>query len=306
VISLEEQGEVFTNSTQFMKPFLVVLTGVIFVTLLFQNNATAAEMKDLAYAEIDGRTLALDLYVPAGIKSDVLLVYVHGGAWSRGSKHDVPVKGLVGRGYAIASVDYRLSTEARFPANVHDIKAAIRFLRAKQSDLGIKANKILILGSSAGGHLAALVGVTNGDSGLEGDVGEHLDQSSDVQGIVSFYGASNLETILAQSTPHGLSVRVPALKLLLGDVPEKHPEIARLASPVAHVDRNDPPLLLIHGDQDPQMPVNQSLELQAEYEAKGAMVEFVNVHGGKHGGPEFYNDAMLDRVEKFLRNVIIE
>ena len=186
---------------------------------------------------------------------------------------------------------------------MHDIKAAIRFLRAKQDDFGIKAETIVILGSSAGGHLAALVGVTNNHSELEGEVGEYLDQSSAVQGIVSFYGASNLRTILAQSTPHGLKVRVPALELLLGALPGQTPELARLASPVAHVDAEDPPLLLIHGDLDPQMPVNQSLELQSVYEQAGRPATFINVHGGEHGGPQFYDSAMLDGVETFLRSI---
>jgi len=89
-----------------------------------------------------------------------------------------------------------------------------------------------------------------------------LDQSSDVSAIVSFYGASNLQSILGQSTEFGLTVRIPALKLLLGDLPEKVPALAKLASPVAHLDKQDPPLLLLHGDADPQMPHVQSVEFQ--------------------------------------------
>lgn len=265
--------------------------------------AEAAENGSIVFTGTATHSLALDLHLPVKRTSDTLLVYVHGGAWRSGSRREVPLLGLVDRGFVLASVDYRLTPEAKFPANVHDIKAAIRFLRAKQGELGIKADRIVIIGSSAGGHLAALVGVTNGHRELEGRVGDHLDQSSDVQGIVSFYGASNLETILAQSTPQGLSVRVPALELLLGAGPGKVPELARLASPVAHVDANDPPLLLIHGDQDPQMPVNQSLELQAVYEANKLRVEFINVHGGAHSGPQFYATAMLDRVERFIRKL---
>ena len=285
----------------FLGIVLLVFVGrVSIMSVVLVSPIIAAEKEEHVFAETDGVKLALDLYVPSQRSSNVLLVYVHGGAWSRGSKDDAKVHGLVDRGYALASVDYRLTTKAKFPANVHDIKAAIRFLRANQADLGIDADQIVILGSSAGGHLAELVGVSNGVKALEGTVGKNLDQSSDVQGIVSFYGASNLETILRQSTPHGLSVRIPALELLLGDVPEKVPDMARLASPVAHVDKNDPPLLLIHGDQDPQMPVNQSLELQAVYELHGRSVKFINVHGGAHGGSEFYDDAMLDQVEAFL------
>src|SRR5262249_41616436 len=153
-----------------------------------------------------------------------------------------------------------------------------RFLRGRQKELGIDATKIVIAGASAGGHLAALVGVTSGQAELEGNIGSYPQESSAVQGIISFYGGSNLTTILDQSTPHGLSVRVPALELLLGGQPSAKPELARLASPVFHVDKNDPPLLLIHGDQDPQMPVNQALELQGAYEAAGCKVRLEIIH----------------------------
>jgi acetyl esterase/lipase len=216
----------------------------------------------------------------------------------------MPLGKLVAQGFAVASVDYRLSHVAPFPAQVHDIKAAIRFLRAKAGDYGYDARRIAIAGSSAGGHLAALVGVTNGVQELEGSVGEHTDQSSAVQAIVSFFGASNLQTILAQSTPHGLSVRLPALTLLLGGPPEEKADLARLASPVTHVDASDPPLLLIHGDQDPQMPINQSHELQGAYEAAKLPVQFYVVHGGKHGGPEFYDDARTALMRDFLRKYL--
>ena len=276
----------------------LLLIGVLLATGI--STLQGGEWRDVVYTAVGQRELRLDVFTPEVSKSDLLLVYVHGGAWRAGSKDNVPVMDLVARGYALVSVDYRLSGEARFPANVHDIKAAIRFLRANHGDFGIQADKIVILGSSAGGHLAALVGVTNDHEELEGNVGEHLDLSSAVQGIVSFYGASNLQTILAQSTPHGLKVRVPALELLLGALPGQTQDLARLASPVSHVDGMDPPLLLIHGDLDPQMPVNQSLELQWVYEQAERPVTFINVHGGEHGGPQFYDSAMLDRVDAFL------
>ena len=148
--------------------------------------------------------------------------------------------------------------------------------------------------------MAALVGVTNGHERLEGKVGENLDESSDVQAIVSFFGASNFATILQQSTPHGLGVRVPALQLLLRSQPDQKPKLARLASPVTHVDAVDPPLLLIHGDQDPQMPINQSHELKGAYDQAGVKVEFDVVHGGAHGGAVFYSADRIRRVAEFL------
>jgi acetyl esterase/lipase len=258
--------------------------------------------RDVEYARVDQHSLLLDLYVPSDRNAPPLIVWVHGGAWRSGSKKDVPIRQLAERGYAIASVDYRLSPVARFPAQAHDIKAAIRYLRARQRDYGFDSSRIIVAGSSAGGHLAALVGVSNGVAALEGSVGEHAQVSSDVQAIVSFYGASNLQSILSQSTPHGLKVRVPALELLLGGQPDAQAELARLASPVAHVDESDPPLLLIHGDQDPQMPINQAHELHAAYKKAGRAVQFEVVPGGVHGGKGFYEPEMLSRVESFLRS----
>lgn len=267
---------------------------------LLLSSLHAETITRIEFASVDGYSLKLDLHRPERKKPEVV-VYVHGGAWRAGSREDVPVLDLVNHGFAIASVDYRLSTQARFPAQIHDIKAAIRFLRAKADELRIDASRIAIIGSSAGGHLAALTGVSNGHAELEGTVGTHLNQSSRIDAIVSFYGASNLQSILGQSTEFGLGVRVPALKLLLGDVPEKQPALAKLASPVAHLDAQDPPLLLIHGDADPQMPLAQSVEFHEGCNKRGAPVELVILPGAKHGGAEFYDEQRLRRVADFLR-----
>lgn len=256
---------------------------------------------DIEYAKVGQHRLSLDLYQPRNTEQpSPLIIWVHGGAWRSGSKADVPVAQLVGEGFAIASVDYRLSPVAEFPAQVHDIKAAIRFLRAHAAEYKLDPSRFAVAGSSAGGHLAALVGVTSGDEALEGTVGEFLPESSDVQAIASFYGASNLQTILSQSTPHGLRVRVPALQLLLGGQPEEKPALAQLASPVVHVDADDPPLLLIHGDQDPQMPLAQSHELRAAYEQYDLPVQLQIVEGGVHGGAGFYEQPMIRLVARFL------
>lgn len=257
--------------------------------------------RDIEYAKVGEVPLTLDLYLPHGKAREPLIVWVHGGAWRSGSKKSMPLSKMIDEGYPIASVDYRLSTQAKFPAQVHDIKAAIRFLRGHGEQWRLSTKKIVVAGDSAGGHLAALVGVSNGNAELEGNVGIDQNQNSDVQGIISFYGAANLTTILKQSTPHGLEVRVPAIDLLLGGQPEAVPELARLASPVFHVDRHDPPLLLLHGDQDPQMPINQSLELLGAYKKVKAPVQLELVHGAGHGGAMFYDAERLAIVESFLR-----
>jgi acetyl esterase/lipase len=263
------------------------------------SEAPAREHKDIVYATVDGRPLRLDLYLPEGAQSPPLLVWVHGGAWSQGTKAGVR-REFVANGIATASVDFRQSTEARFPAQVHDIKAAIRFLRAKAGSFGYRADAIAIAGSSSGGHLAALVGVSHGHPELEGRVGEHLEQSSRVRAIVDYFGASNLATILAQSTPFGLKMRAPALERLLGALPEQARELAQAASPVSHVDPSDPPLFLLHGDQDPQMPINQAHELQGAYEKLGLEVHFRVLHGAAHGGDVFYSEPHLKPVLAFL------
>lgn len=278
-----------------MKALLALLT---LATAVFGETQT-----DIEYARVGDVSLKLDLHRPEA-KRPPVVVYVHGGAWRAGSKSDVPVAGLLERGFAIASVDYRLSTQARFPAQIQDIKAAIRFLRAKSELYGLDTKTIAIIGSSAGGHLAALTGVSNGVKALEGQIGDHLDQSSDVSAIVSFYGASNLQSILGQSTEFGLTVRIPALKLLLGDLPKQTPKLAQLASPVAHLDASDPPLFLLHGDADPQMPHAQSVEFAAAYEKSGLKVKFVTLRGSKHGGDEFYDADRLDAVAGFLKSAL--
>jgi len=276
---------------------------LVWFLFLLTSAAQADTQADIEFAKVGETSLKLDLHRPPG-ESPPLIVYVHGGGWRAGSKEDVPIADLYDKGFAIASVDYRLSTQAVFPAQVHDIKAAIRFLRANAGGFHVNATKIAIIGSSAGGHLAALVGVSNGNRELEGKVGEHLDQSSDVQVIVSYYGASNLETILSQSTPKGLEFRIPALKLLLGDTPDKKPELAKLASPVTHLDKKDPPLLLIHGDADPQMPPQQSQELEKAYQALGSPVTLILLPGSLHGGAEFYDEERTAIVAKFLDKVL--
>lgn len=278
---------------------------VVFMTCSTMFAAEPAR-RDIEYATADGRALRLDFY--AATNSDPsktaakspLIVWVHGGAWRAGSKASVPIASMTERGFAIASVDYRLSGVAKFPAQIHDIKAAIRFLRSRSNEFNVDPGRFFVAGSSAGGHLAALVGVSGKNADLEGNLGSDQNTSSQVQAIVSFFGASNLETILSQSTPHGLGVRVPALKLLLGNTPDQVPELARLASPVAHVDPADPPLLLLHGDQDPQMPINQAHELQGKYEALGLPCQFKTLHGAAHGGKAFYESELLDEVAEFL------
>lgn len=294
-------------TSRIMAPARSILLATIVATSLgpaeIRGQSREADFRNVVYGAIEGRDLLLDVYLPEGVAAPPLVVWVHGGAWRRGSKEPIP-PGFVENGFAVASLDFRLSTEAPFPAQVHDIKAAIRFLRGESSRFGFRTDRIAIAGLSSGAHLAALVGVTNGDAALEGSIGDHPEESSDVQAIISYYGASNLTTILSQSTPFGLGVREPALDLFLGAQPDAVPQLAQQASPVFHVDADDPPLLLLHGDQDPQMPINQSHELEGMYRQHGLDVDFDVVHGAAHGGPQFFEGDHLAGALKFLQRTL--
>ena len=293
----------------------------LLVVLLFclgvSTTAEAVNQKTggLVFAVVDGQELMLDLYRPevADDKQQTtnvtidnatklpLVIWVHGGAWRAGTRHRVPILRLLEHGYCIASVDYRLSGQAKFPAAVHDIKSAIRFLCLHADKYRVDPSRIIIAGESAGGHLAALVGVSQGVSELEGSVGELEPTDGKIVAILSFFGASNLNTILSQSTDHGLRVRVPALRMFLGAVPSELPEVARLASPVHHVDGSDPPLWLIHGTADPQMPPVQSVEFARVYRDMGLKVRLEMIPDAKHGGGVFYTNERLDQIASELR-----
>jgi len=287
-----------------------VLISLLAVLLLPCFHAVQAQtmtmaIKDIEYARISGKSLTLDLYLPRDKASAPLVVWIPGGAWQFGSKLKV-WPSLVEHGFTLASIDIRQAPVANVLAQVHDIKAAIRFLRANAKEYGYRGDRIAVWGMSSGGHLAALVGTSNGNQQLEGAVGNVTNEDSSVQAIVDFYGPTDLLTILPQSTPHGLSVRIPALKALLGkpvDDPSVR-ELAKLASPVYQVDKGDPPLLIMHGVQDNQVPVNQSLELQGAYQALGMDVELHLVQQAGHMDEVYYNPDYTEILARFLSRVL--
>ncbi len=257
---------------------------------------------DLLFAAIGSRVLSLDLYLPTEKENPPIIVWIHGGAWHSGSKDDPPLDFLP-HGYALASIEYRLSTEATFPAQIKDIKAAIQWLRGHSDDYGFNANKVVVWGSSAGGHLAALVGTTNGVVEFDPDYGHHNDQSTDVQGIIDYFGLTDFLTILDQSTPHGRNVRMPAMTLLFGEPIGHDSTVLKMASPVLHVDPSDPPLFIAHGNQDIQVPINQSIELLKRYEKNGLYVRFEILENAGHGGNEFHTEEIKSKVVEFLQKI---
>jgi acetyl esterase/lipase len=281
---------------------ILLLTILSLCNIKTQAQSDPEIIKNIVYAEDGSKKLQLDIYKPKEQKEPNLIVWVHGGAWHSGSKENPPL-GLLPYGFALASIDFHASTEKPFPANVHDIKAAIRFLRANAKKYGYKADKIIIWGASSGGHLAALIATTNNNAILEGNLGNYPEISSSVQACLDFYGPTNFLTILNQSTPHGLNVRLPALAILLGKPLEQSTEMAKLASPFYQVDATDPPIFIVHGEQDNQVPINQSIELLSAYKNLNlkAQIEFVPNAG--HTDPIYYKKEMMEKVNRFLKEI---
>jgi len=259
---------------------------------------------DVVYAEEISPALKLDLFLPEGVKNPPLIVHIHGGGWEKGTYKGCPVKWLVREGYAIASIQYRMSHQAKFPAQLHDCKGAVRWLRAHAKDYGYDADKVCAIGSSAGGHLSALLGTTGGMKELEGTVGGNLEQSSRVQAVVDYFGPTDfIERAKVQpkltEDPGGSVYR------LLGGPVSKNQELAKQASPLTHVDENDPPLMIIHGLMDRRVLVQQSIDLYQKYRTIGLPVEIRFIHDAAHGGSLFYepqNQPMVNEfLEKYLR-----
>lgn len=245
----------------------------------------AKGIRDVEYARVDGKPLRLDIYLPPDdekLGRLPVVVWIHGGGWQSGSKDNCPVVPLCGEGYAVVSVNYRLTDVAAFPAQIHDCKGAIRWIRANAAKHGFDPKGIAVAGSSAGGHLVALLGTGGEVKELEGDVGGNLDQSSRVQAVCDFCGpAAFFEEGSMGKDPQGTGPKA-VVKLLGGPLSENQ-EKARLASPVVHVSKDDPPFLIVHGDKDPLVPLDQSRRLAAALEKAGVPVKLHVVEGGGHG-----------------------
>lgn len=245
---------------------------------------TARIERDLAYVEGGHERQKLDLYLPADAKGLLpLIIWVHGGGWQSGGKENcLPLRqGYLERGYALASIGYRLSGDAVFPAQIEDCKAAIRWLRAHAKSYALDTQRFAVWGSSAGGHLAALIGTSGGVAGF--DVGTHLDQSSRVQAVCDFYGPTDFQVFV--TTPGYEShagADSPESKLLGGRVAEQR-ETARLANPVTHVSADDPPFLIVHGSADRTVPLNQSSLLFDALKKAGVSAHFHTINGAGHG-----------------------
>ncbi|QDS90394.1 Carboxylesterase NlhH [Rosistilla ulvae] len=264
-------------------------------------------MRDVVYGQGGGRDLTMHLVLPKEPADQPLPVYVwlHGGGWMAGNKDGgvQQVIPAVRSGFVGATIEYRLSGEAIFPAQIEDCKCAIRYLRANAKKYNIDVKRIAVGGSSAGGHLAALIGTSAGAADLEG-IGGWADQRSDVQAVVDLYGPTDLVQFV--QTPgyesHARS-NSPETRLLGGEV-LKRLDAAEKANPIHYVDESDPPFLIIHGSNDRTVPANQSEAIYKALQGAGVDSKLHLIEGAGHGGREFAEPEIREMQLEFLLRTV--
>lgn len=259
--------------------------------------------KDILFKTVGEREIKLDLYTPS-VESNTqypLLVWVHGGAWKRGSKDAIPEKNplllqsVLNEGYALASVDYRLSGEASFPQPVQDINDALNYLYDNAEKLGIKADNVVIMGRSAGGHLAGFIGATNS---AYNQVDFYEPPKYKVSAVVSFFGPTDL---LELSNKGGKKTsKKSSVSRFLGDIPNNIPKLAKKASTTSYVNENTPPYIQLHGTLDKRVPLSQSEILKAKLDEYGVTNQLFIEEGVGHSAPVFDTEKYVTHVLDFL------
>ncbi|WP_425614375.1 alpha/beta hydrolase fold domain-containing protein [Anatilimnocola sp. NA78] len=261
---------------------------------------------DVKYVPDGDEAQALDIYFheTAADKPLPLLIWIHGGGWSGGSKAGMPYLGQLPRGYVAASIEYRFSQKAPFPAQIQDCQAAIRFLRANAKKYNIDPERIGVGGASAGGHLAALVGTSGGKKAFP-MIGGNEDQSDRVQAVCDVFGPTNFWTVIAQAEDDELVKNIfkwnagdPYSRLIAAKLGEDK-EKCDAVSPVNYVSKDNPPFLILHGDHDTLVPYAQSVELKDLLTKSGVEVTLQRLPGAGHGGAAFALPAIAKLTSTF-------
>lgn len=242
-------------------------------------------------SKLASQTMDLFLPGPASGKKIPVVVWIHGGAWIGGDKRPAPVPDLIKKGIAVAAINYRLSNEAVFPAQIHDCKAAVRFLRANADKYNLDKDKIGVWGMSSGGHLAALLGTTGDNPDLEGREG-NPDQSSKVQAVCDWCGLTDFTKVKKTTWTKESSF----YKLFGGTSDSKAKEL-KAASSVFHASNDDPPFLIMHGDKDKIVSLAQSQALNDSLQKAGVDSKLEIVKDADH---YFFRPDALQRVAEFF------
>jgi acetyl esterase/lipase len=257
-------------------------------------------VKDISYADNENARQKLDLYVPESKPAELLpiVVYVHGGGWEGGHKDAAEVLNafLTDGRFAAASVGYRLTNESHWPDQIHDCKAALRWIANHGAEYGIDASRIALFGISAGGHLVSLLGTSVGDADLEGTIGPKSETPVRFRCVANFCGPANFLTFENKGSIFSGEKPGPLMKLLNGKVSE-HQSEAKAASPELHVSSDDPPFLHIHGTKDALVPYVQAVEFDKALDAAGVSSTLLTGEGGNH---VFISKELLDTMNAFF------
>lgn len=261
-------------------------------------------LRDVVYGTGGGRDLTMHIVLPKEVSNTSMPAYVwiHGGGWQSGTKDGGigQVLPLVRHGFAGATIEYRLTDESSFPAQIEDCKCAIRFLRANAKQYNIDVERIAVGGSSAGGHLVALLGTSGDVKELEGS-GGWPDESSRVQAVVDLYGPTDFNAFVTTAGFEGHNRDgSPESKLLGGGDVLTMPDRIKLVNPITYVDKDDPPFLIIHGNHDRTVPLNQSESMNTALKAVNGESTLHVIEGAGHGGPEFATSAIKQIQTDFL------
>jgi acetyl esterase/lipase len=264
--------------------------------------------RNISYVENGHRNQVLDIYLPEtpSDKPLPLMIWIHGGAWMGGSQANPPVMYLLKRGFAVASIQYRFSKDAIWPAQSYDCKAAIRFLRANAKKYNLDADRFAVGGDSAGGHLAAFIGTSGDVKEMEGDLG-NTNVSSRVQAVVDWFGPTDVLVMGEQAGPNSMIKHNDANApegLLLGGPAQEKKELAKTLNPLTYIDKHDPPFLIMHGDNDTLVPLGQSIILAKALIDAGVEVTMKTIPGAGHEDPKFRSPENQRLIESFLNQAL--
>lgn len=281
----------------------------LFLSLNIYSQTTFTSHLNIEYANIEGFSLQLDIHTPDQQTAPTpLIIWIHGGGWQGGSRSLSP-NGFqlrqAQRGYAVASLSYRLSGRAKFPAQIYDVKTAIRWLRANAQTYNLDVNKFAVWGSSAGGHLSVLVGTSSAAGALEDFSSGNANQNSKVQAVLDWFGPTDLLQMDANALPctiicHSCSGS-PEANLLGCPIPNCRLK-AKRPNPIRFINSNSiyPPFLIMHGTADCSVPPHQSQLLQNALTSIGATSNLVLLEGAGHGGAQFTTPENLALVDNFF------
>ena len=273
----------------------------IFILCLFSFALFASEeLNDVVFAITPEKTLKMNIYLPTKQKANrPALMWIHGGGWKGGNRKNCHLKWLVEYGYVVASISYRFSHEAKYPAQLHDCKAGLRYLKAHASKYGIDPQRIAISGASAGGHLSALMATTAGDSFLNGNLGNYSDQNTKVPAVIDFYGATDF-LLRSKNQPEKVNQRGGVVYELLGGDIVKKRDLAIKSSAALQVGEGASPLLIIHGSKDNVVLPDQSKRIHQVYQEKGLSSKLHIIQGAGHGGKAFQSLEIKQMILDFL------